>query len=298
MQIGYPFRRMTRASRWLLAVLFLGFPLPALAQPPRSGGAAQPAAGEASPSGQAGSGQAPSGQAAASPSKEQAEAQEHFQRAKDLYQEGSYAQAVTELEAARALDPKAKDLVFNLGIVHEKLQKYDDAIADFRLYVDMEGVTPAERQKAESIIKRIEGAKREALAAPTATADQGSAGAGDHAPPPRLPPASPPHGRIDAATIGAAAVSVVGLGVGATFGILALSTRPTGFVTGRDGTYDDLVAKTDDAHTFAIVSDVGFAVGAVALIATAWLFLSRTKDPAKTAFVGAPGTLLLGGSFR
>jgi hypothetical protein len=297
MQIGYPFRPMTRASRWLLAVLLLGFPLPALAQPPRAGGAAQPEPSEQPEQPASAAPASPGGQAAA-PSKEQAAAQQHFQRAKDLYQEGSYAQAVTELEAARALDPKAKDLVFNLGIVHEKLQKYDDAIADFRLYVDMDGVTPAERQKAESIIKRIEGAKREASAVPSATAEQGAPGTGGGTPPPPPPEAEPRHGRIDAATIGAASVSVVGLGVGATFGILALSTRPRGFVTGRDGTYDDLVAKTDDAHTFAIVSDVGFAVGAVALIATAWLFLSRTKDPAKTALLAGPGRLMLGGSFR
>src|SRR5262245_60991677 len=59
---------------------------------------------------------------------DQAKAQQHFQRAKDLYLAGSYREAVAELEIARSLDPKAKDLVMNLGILHEKLGKYDAAV--------------------------------------------------------------------------------------------------------------------------------------------------------------------------
>jgi hypothetical protein len=275
---------MTRASRWLLAVLALGFPLPAIAQP--KGGGAPLAAGTASEP----------------QTKEQAEAQQHFQRAKDLYQAGSYREAVAELEAARALDPKAKDLVFNLGIVHEKLQRYDEAIADFRLYIEMDTVTAKEREKAESVIKRIEGAKREVPATPTATA---TASGTTTAPPPTPP--DQPAGRVDAATITAAALGAVGLSVGATFGILALSTRPTNFVTGKDGSYDDLVTKTSNAHTFAVVSDVGFALGTVGALAAVWLYFTRPKagpvggGPAprpQHILVPGPGWLYLTGSFR
>src|SRR5690606_19781621 len=96
---------------------------------------------------------------------EKRRAQAHFQRAKELYQAGSYREAIAELEAARELDPGAKDLVMNLGIVHEKLGRFDEALDYFQTYLDMEGVTPAERTKAEGIIKRIEGAKREIEAA-------------------------------------------------------------------------------------------------------------------------------------
>jgi tetratricopeptide (TPR) repeat protein len=269
---------MRRSSRWLLCVLALGFPLPALAQVrPASGGS---------------SGGAMTSSSGEPQTKEQIEAQQHFQRAKELYAGGSYREAVAELEAARALDPKAKDLVFNLGIVHEKLQKYDEAIADFRIYLEMDGVTAQERAKAESVIKRIEGAKHEVTPTPTTTATATATTSPTHPPPPDE------HGRVDAATIAAGSVAVVGLGVGTTFGILALGSQPKDFVTGRDGTYQDLVDKTNNAHTLAIVSDVGFAVGVVALIATAYLYFGRTKATTTGFLLPGPGSMILGGTFR
>jgi len=234
--------------------------------------------------------------------KEQLEAQQHFQRAKDLYQTGAYREAIAELEQARGLDPKRKDLVFNLGIVHEKLGKFDEAISFFRQYMEMEGVTAAESGKAENIIKRIEGAKREVK--PVATPAAGpTVAAAEHAPAQPAPDAG--RGRIDGATIGVGALAVVGLGLGTTFGILAMANRPShGFVTGRDGTYKDLQNKTDRAHTQAIISDVGFGAAIVAAAVTAYLYFGRTKEPAKRAIAptvaptASGGVLLLGGSFR
>jgi hypothetical protein len=274
---------MTRCMRLLIGVLALGLPATALAQP-------KPAA------------QAP---AAESLTEDQAKAQQHFQHAKELYQAGSYREAVEELESARALDPKAKDLVFNLGIVHEKLGKFDEAIADFQTYLEMDGVTPAERQKAESIIKRIEGAKREVHATTPTPASSTPHEATEPTPPAGDRPADKPaHGRIDAATIAAASVAVVGLGVGTAFGVRALSMRPSNFVTGRDGTYQDLKTQTDDAHTSAIVADVGFGVGIVGAVVATWLFFGRTKDPHATTATATPtlvrggGAVLVGGSFR
>src|SRR5262245_44887069 len=138
LEMSYPFQRMTRAARGLLAAWVLLVPMQATAQPRRGAGGAQGAPSTATTD--------------AASSENQARAQQHFQRAKDLYAAGSYREAVVELEAARALDPKAKDLVFNLGIVHEKLAKYDEAITYFRQYMDMDGVTTQEKQKADSVI--------------------------------------------------------------------------------------------------------------------------------------------------
>jgi len=223
--------------------------------------------------------------------KEQLEAQLHFQRAKDLYQTGAYREAIAELEQARGLDPKAKDLVFNLGIVHEKLGKFDEAITFFRQYMEMEGVTASERAKAETIIKRIEGAKREAKAATPAPSTPVER-------PITTPEPDTSRGRIDGATIA----------VGTTFGIVAMANRPAnGFVTGRDGTYEDLQNQTNTAHTQAIISDVAFGVGIVAAAVTAYLYFGRTKEPAKAkkpaiapavSPVASGGVLLLGGSFQ
>lgn len=294
--------RRLRILSGLLALATSAVALPALAEPTPAGSASGPGLGADSPSTEP-------------KTKEQLEAQQHFQRAKDLYQTGAYREAIAELEQARGLDPKAKDLVFNLGVVHEKLGKFDEAIAFFRQYMEMEGVTAAERGKAENIIKRIEGAKREVPVAPPA------GHRASEPPPPRTE--EPSNGRIDAATITAGSIAVVGLGVGTLFGILAVSTKPpsTGFVTGRDGTYENLQAKTRDAHTEAVVADVGFGVGIVAAAVTAYLYFGRPKDsqprasraPARTSIVPSlpslpsslvrivplreGGAVLLGGTF-
>lgn len=207
---------------------------------------------------------------------DQQRAQQHFQRARELYQTGSYREAVGELEAARALDPKAKDLLFNLAIVREKLGRYDEAIADLRAYLELD-LSPQERAKAESSIKRLEGAKRENPAAtPTVSPTP------DQLPvePAEAPPPPPARGRIDAITIAAGSVAVVGLAVGTIFGIRAVATRPSNFVTGRDGSYADFQDRTDSAHTSAIIADVSLGIGIVAAAATAWFYFSRTKEPA------------------
>jgi tetratricopeptide (TPR) repeat protein len=293
-EIGYCFLSMTRALRIRLcfvAVFACGVGLaarPATAQSTRAPAAtAHDANGANEPK-----------------TKEQLEAQQHFQRAKDLYQTGSYREAITELEQARSLDPKAKDLVFNLGIVNEKLARFDEAITLFQQYLEMDGVTPAERAKAETIITRIEGAKREVPVVPAAAAGAAAQGEGGATEGPPPPPPDTRKGRIDAATITAGSIAVVGLGVGAAFGILAMSNKPGAgeFTTGRDGSYDTLASKSNDAHTQAIVADVGFGVGIVAALVTAYLYFGRTRDPKHAGHGRAlhlfPGGGMLGGSFR
>jgi tetratricopeptide (TPR) repeat protein len=263
----------TRRLWCLLAALALAWPVAGVAEAQQRGaGAGGGGSGNGAPAGSAAPPTPSTTASSAEPlTEEQLKAQQHFQRAKELYAAGTYREAVTELEAARALDPKAKDLVFNLGIVTEKLARYDEAITYFRQYMEMDGVTNAEKQKAELVIKRIEGAKREVPPAPTSSALRMTTA------PPRTEP--PSRGRVDALTIAASSVAVVGLGVGIGFGIRALSTRPSGFVTGRDGSLDDLRSRTDSAHTSAIISDVGFGVGILAALAATYLYFGRFKDP-------------------
>ncbi len=203
-----------------------------------------------------------------------AEAQRHFAKARELYGQGNYREARAELLEAKRLDPQSKELVFNLGIVDEKLALFDEALEQFRGYREMADVTEQEKARADAIVLRLEGAKKQledqkknepppVVAPPT---------------PPDTPAGPPPKGRVDAATIGAAAVGVVGLSIGTIFGIKALGERPTaGFTTGRDGSYADLVARSDAAHGTAIVSDIGFAVGVVGVAAAAVLYFARPK---------------------
>jgi hypothetical protein len=265
--LGYPFERMKRGS-WApllcLALVAVTFPFPVWAQH-RSGSG----------------GSTTTTTAADAPlTEDQQKAQQHFQRAKELYQAGNYREAISELEVARKLDPKAKDLVMNLGIVHEKLGKYEEAIVYLRSFLEMEGVTSSERVKAEGMIKRIEGAKKEVPTTPSATVTAPSTST---APPPP-PPDPPSRGRVDAATIVVGSIAAVGIIGGSALGIYALTSRPSdGFVTGRDGSYASLQEKTDDAHTFAIIADIGLGVGVVAALVTGWLYFGRTKDPSVPA---------------
>jgi hypothetical protein len=284
--VGYPERSMKRG--------FWGTPLFCLA----AATASLPALAQQRPTPEPAAG-------APAQTEDQRRAQEHFQRAKQLYSTGKYSDAIAELEVARSLDPKARDLVMNLGIVHEKLGQYDEALSQLRTFLEMEGVTPAERTKAEGMIKRIEGAKQAAPSPSAAPATTQTT-----APPGEVSAKSPPHGRIDALTIAAGSVAIVGLGLGAGLGIYALSSRPTdSFVTGRDGSYATLQQKTDDAHNAAVIADVSLGVGVIASVATAWLYFGRTKDPTATPTTGngntrvsiAPGAtggaVLVGGTF-
>jgi hypothetical protein len=264
--------------------------LPVLAQPRPGGSTSEPAQTE-----------------------DQRKAQACFQRAKELYQAGKYSEAAAQLEMARDLDPNAKDLVMNLGIVNEKLGKYDEAISYLKTYLEMEGVTTVERSKVEGMIKRIEGAKASAPPQPTAPPTASVTPTPTTPPPATTAPTEPsPRGRVDALTIGAATVAGLGLVVGTGVGIYAISARPPdGYVTGRDGSYATLQQKTNDAHSAAIVADASLGVGVVAALATAWLYFGRTKTPAASqpatgnghvSMSAAPGkgggVIFLGGTFQ
>jgi tetratricopeptide (TPR) repeat protein len=206
-----------------------------------------------------------------------AAARKHFDKARADYAQGAYREAIGELEAAHALDPNAKDLVFNLGVVHEKLADIDDALKWFRLYTSM-NLTPTERDRADAYVKRLEGAKKEL------DAKQAAAAASTATPPPPPPPhdAGPPaRGRIDALTIAGASVTGVALVVGIVLAAKAEQDKPpANFVTGKTGTYDDLVNRTNTSHQEAVAADISFVAAAVLAGATTYLYLGRTRDPA------------------
>lgn len=216
----------------------------------------------------------------------QAEAEQHFQKARALYKAGSYREAIVELEKAHELDPTAKDLVLNLSTVNERLGNIDDALKYMREYAQMD-LTPAEKEKTDTAIHRLEGAKKELDAKAEAERQrllQEQRDQQQNQPPPSTQPESRPHGRIDALTIGAAAVAVAGFTVGTVFGLKALSDKPpaSGYVTGTgpgtNGTYADLQDAASHSNSEARVADVAFIVGGVATIGAAVLFFARTRD--------------------
>jgi tetratricopeptide (TPR) repeat protein len=227
-----------------------------------------------------------------------AAARRHFDRARAYYAQGAYREAISELEAAHALDPSAKDLVFNLGVVHEKLADIDDALKWFRLYTSM-NLTDQERERANAYLRRLEGAKKELEAKQAAATAAASSSSSSRAPtlhPP--PPEKPQYGRIDAYTIAAASVAVVGLTTGTVLGIKALADKPaSNSITGPNFTYPQLMSKTHQAHNEAIAADIGFGVAVAAAAVTAYLYLARPRftAPSTTGSTTVSAAPLAGG---
>jgi tetratricopeptide (TPR) repeat protein len=218
-----------------------------------------------------------------------AQAHQHATHAHDLYQQGAYHEAITELETALKLDPNGKDLVFNLGVVHEKLGDIEDALRYFHRYETMD-LDPLERAKADTYLKRLQGARKE-VEKPVEPS-QGQARALPPQPLPAPPPPEIHYGRFDWLTVTVAVIGVGGIAAGAYYGVKALADRPKPDTptTSTDG-YAQVENSELTAHNEAIISDVSFAVGAAGLAATAVLFFARTRDsaPAGSSVSGSAG---------
>jgi tetratricopeptide (TPR) repeat protein len=225
-----------------------------------------------------------------------AAARKHFDRAKADYAQGAYREAIGELEAAHTLDPNAKDLVFNLGVVHEKLADIEDALKWFRLYTTM-NLNPQERERADAYVHRLEGAKKELDDKQAALAASSSATAtGSPLPPPPPPPERPAGSGRDVLTIGVGSVTVAALVVGIVMGVKAEEDRPPSpYVTGHNGTYAQLVDGQHNAHQEAIAADIAFGIAGVAAAATAVLFFTRPRAHARTSSTSVSVSPLAGG---
>ncbi len=233
---------------------------------------------------------------------------QHFQKARELYQSGSYREAVSELEVALVLDPTAKDLVYNLGVLSEKLNRINDSIKYFNRYLEMD-VDASERAKGEAFIKRLEGAKKEVPTPPPDDPDDERIKSHKRvidkstiAPPPAN------HGTLNGVLIVGTVLGVAGIAVGSIMGAKALSDKPaSGSVTSPSLPYNLLASQAQSAHTEAIVSDVAFGVGVAAALTTIFLYVATRprapiylseSTPKLAPLVGAnTGGVVLGGSF-
>jgi TPR repeat len=214
-------------------------------------------------------------------------AQGHFKRAKERYLEGSYPEARNELDEALRLDPSAKDLRYNLGIVCEKMQEYEAALEHFRAYIAMPDVTADERTKSENIIRRIEGAKKSVRApesrtpvppsAPSVVSPRTLTGEGS-------PPESARSRKLSTPTWVAGGVTLGATVTGAVFGALALGARPqTGVVTNAEYPFSRFETDLSRSRSFAIVSDVAFGIAIVSAVVTTILYVAKPKEPSTQA---------------
>lgn len=168
--------------------------------------------------------------------------------ARELHAHGRYRAAIARLEAALALDPQGKELVYNLALIHERLGEIDPAVRYYRRYLETE-TDPREREKIEGVLLRLEGAKQDLVVAPPAAPPVAGA-----------PPRSFGPGVIVTGAIGA-----MGLFTGVVLGISALARSPSeGAITGPGVTADDLLADAKAAHRQAVGADIALLIGLAA----------------------------------
>ncbi len=200
-------------------------------------------------------------------------ARRHFERALELYRAGKYALALEQLSRAAELDPGGKDLFFNQALVHEKLGELPQAIAALERYRELE-TEPAERERARLTIERLRGAEAAASAAPPVRAEPCPE-------PAREPARERPSANV--ALIGAGAVSVVALALGAVFGVKALARDVADARTGPTLSPQQLRERGRRAEREALVADVAFAVSAAAAGTFACVWLLAPAEPSERA---------------
>lgn len=211
-----------------------------------------------------------------------AEAQTRYQRGRALYQEGRYDEAVVELERALALDPDEPVLLYNLALVHEKLDHFDDAIGYLRRFRDT-GLQGEELERVEGTIRRLEGARQHVPAeVPRERVI--------HVPvrvPVERPRPEPRLGRADTLFFVTAVVAGAALATTAITGAMALSeqTEVDRFVVGEDGDLSDRRVHAANADDLALVADVALVAGGALAVSAVLLYALRRAEPEQ----GPPG---------
>ena len=223
----------------------------------------------------------------------QANARDHFDQALELYRSGDYAGAAEELNAALALDPNSRDLIYNLGLVYEKLGDLDGAVAQFERLLDIEK-HPGELERVRRALVRLEGARRYARS--RADAQCRVEQPPEQAPPPRLvrvepSPAQPEtYQPLDGWVLGAGALALAAVSAGAALGVAALASHPGSEPrTTSDRSIQEVEDRAELAHSLAVAADIAFAVGVVSGGVALGLHVSRAR-PAESGPESSSGS--------
>ena len=193
-----------------------------------------------------------------------------FEQARAHYLAGEYTVAANELEMALVLDPASPTLLYNLARVYELLGDYDRSIGAYRrlLRVTPQSAT-AERERTESTIRRLEGAREHSEeqrreAAQPIRADEGPRwvrvrGVADDA--------------FWGTLIAGGAVTLLGGALGIT--ALVMHADAQAFTLGRDGNLDDRELRFSDASSLGLAADIIGGVGGATLLAAGLLWVLR-----------------------
>jgi len=155
------------------------------------------------------------------------------------------------------LDPKAKVLHYNLGLIYEKLGEVDLALQQYRTCFELE-TNERERLNLAKTIKRLEGARGAVKRVTTPPARDSAA------------PARRGEASIHPAAYGLVGAGVAALGVGFGLAASAAAADPGKAPRTGDGvTLEQLEGDAEQAHAMAVGADVVFAVGSAATVAGA-----------------------------
>ncbi|AUX23484.1 hypothetical protein SOCEGT47_040100 [Sorangium cellulosum] len=268
-----------------------GMPVsPAAAQPSPGQAPAPPASPPPSPDG------AQSEPEAAEKDPEAEERRRRIERAtalhdaaRALYQRGAYRAAIAKLEAAVALDPEGKELIYNLAVIHERLGQIEQAEHYYVHYLAMETL-PKEREEVAAVLKRLQGAKRELASAPTPAEAASPQVRYEEAPPLRPTVAAVRASPLSAALLVSGGVAAGALVAGGVFAALAVARDPgAGARTGGGVSIADLQADATAAHTWAVAADIALLGAGLSGVAALCLYLSP-RAPAASSQAARPAS--------
>lgn len=202
------------------------------------------------------------------PASRRARAKPLHDRAKSLYVEGRYREALDLLRSAVQIDPSDKDLHYILAFVAEKLLELDLAVEHYRESARLEPA-PVEKARLEQVATRVENARLHLAASPRATALAPLDSKG--------PPAEPPTADYSAWVTGLAVAGGISLLGGGVAGIYAVVKDPN--------PHESQNKNVDRAHLAAAISGAALTLGGAAGVAAAILALvdaAAAEDPDAT----------------
>ncbi len=205
--------------------------------------------------------------------KEKEQAQKHIAKATEAHQSGKYEVALTELQAAYALDAQP-DLLYAMGQVQVKLSKCDDAVASYEKFL----ATNPPAEPAAAAKEAINTCKAQAAPPPEQTPTP------EPTPAPTPEPAPAPESKafytdkIGSALVGAGVVSMI---VGVVIYSNAVSTLDDAEMAATYDEHADLVGNAEMKRNISLVFG---AVGLAAVGVGVWHY-SKFKSEQSTVTV-------------
>jgi len=214
---------------------------------------------------------------------------EHFEQALVQYRAGRYRDAIRSIQAALALDPGSKDLLFNLARLHEKLGELDASIQWLERYIEHEA-DPAEVERAREAIVRMRGARAEVDRSRNAEFQ-----VAQHQRGPTPSPAEPRRTAtgVDGWVIAGTGLTAAAALAGIVFGMRALVLKPDGDRGNTEAPH--LEQRERRARDSAVLADIAFSVSLLAGASTAFLWYTRAPDCPTSG--GAPVGVSFSGVF-